>query len=148
MRRLAGQLCVHLLEHLLSHGLSQQIQEHANVRHHAHGLPGAAIADLGGYGGVDIHAHDLHPAWQHVAGGYGVQHGPQAQYETGALKLLGVGVLGGVHVGDGIGQRTIVAQAAGQHEGHVRAHAFVEDAAGQASRHRPPGARRPHDRWR
>ena len=61
-----------------------------------------------------------------------MQHGPQAQHQSGALQLLGIGVLGGVHVGDGIGQRTIVAQAAGQHERHIGAHAFVEDAARQA----------------
>ena len=44
---------------------------------------------------------------------------PRHSTSPAPLQLLGVGVLRLVHVGDGVGQRTVVAQAAGQHEGDV-----------------------------
>ena len=77
--------------------------------------------------GIDIDADDLHPARQHVAGGDGVQHGAEAEHQARALELLGVGVLRGVHVGDGVGQRSIVAQAAREHERHAGLHALVQN---------------------
>src|SRR5580658_11336557 len=46
--------------------------------------------------------------------------------------MLGVSVLRAIHVGDGLRQRPIVAQAAGQNERYVMLHAFVHDAAAQS----------------
>ena len=109
--------------------------------------PGAAVADLGRHRRIDIDADDLHPARQHVAGGDGMQHGAETEHQAGGFQLRGVGVLRRVHVGDGFGQRTVVAQAAGQHERHVVLHAFVHDAGFQpAALHRARDAARVVDR--
>src|SRR5215472_7038851 len=60
-----------------------------------------------------------------------MQHRSQAQHEAGAFQLRGIGVLGGVHVGNGVGQRAVVAQTAGEHERRSAYDAFVEHAAAQ-----------------
>jgi len=62
-----------------------------------------------------------------------MQHGTETEDQAGALKFGGVGVLGLVHVGDGLGQGAIVAEAAGEDEGDSGLDAFVEDAAGEAA---------------
>ncbi len=85
------------------------VEEQADVRNDSHCLAGAAIAQLGGDGGVDVDADGLHPAGQHVTGGDGMQHGAEAEDEAGAVGVLVIGILRLVHVGDRVGQWTVVA---------------------------------------
>ena len=101
------------------------IEEEANVGDDADGLAGAAVADFGRHSRVDIDADNFHPTGEHVAGGDGVQHGAQAEHKSSALQLFVIGVLRLIHVGDGIGEWAVVAEAAGEDEWHAGFDAFV-----------------------
>lgn len=109
------------------------VEEEADVGDDADGLAGAAVAEFGGDGGVDIDADGFDPAGEHVAGGDGVEHRTEAKDEAGGVGVFVVGVLGLVHVGDGVRQGTVITEAAGEDEGDVGLDALVHDAGGEAA---------------
>ena len=53
---------------------------------------------------------------------------PKTQHDSSAFQVSGVGILGGIHIGDGIGEGAIVAQAAGEYERDIVGDALVENA--------------------
>ena len=56
---------------------------------------------------------------------------PRQSTRPAGLQQFGISVLRGIHVRNGFRQRTVVAQAARQHERHVVFHALVHDAGFQ-----------------
>lgn len=109
------------------------VEEEADVGDDADGLAGAAVRDFGDDGGVDVDADDFDPGGEHVAGGDGVEHGGEAEDEAGVVEMSGVGVLGFVHVGDGVGEGAVVTEGAGQDVGDFGFDEFIHDAGGKAA---------------
>lgn len=108
--------------------MDHDAHEGFHVGNDADGLKGAAVVELDDRRGVDVDADDVDPGGQEIADRDRVERGCDHEAEGDALDFFAHHTLRLDGVGDDVGERAVVADAAAEDVVDAVLHAVVHDA--------------------